>query len=70
MLDRVLKRLIQSTPIWSHYLSCIMPLSGQAAPPKNKGKIFRVLAAKAALATRVDDLSDETASMRDGSYEE
>jgi len=69
MLDRVLKRLIQSTPIWSH-LSCIMPLSGQAAPPKNKGKIFRVLAAKAALATRVDDLSDETASMRDGSYEE
>jgi nucleolar protein 58 len=35
-------------------------LIGQAAP-KNKGKISRVLAAKAALATRVDALSDETA---------
>jgi len=34
-------------------------LIGQAAP-KNKGKISRVLAAKAALATRVDALSDET----------
>ena len=37
---------------------------GQAAP-KNKGKISRVLAAKAALATRVDALSDETADMVD-----
>ena len=35
-------------------------LIGQAAQ-KNKGKISRVLAAKAALATRVDALSDETA---------
>eukprot|EP00566_Odontella_aurita_P036013 CAMPEP_0113572078 /NCGR_PEP_ID=MMETSP0015_2-20120614/25902_1 /TAXON_ID=2838 /ORGANISM="Odontella" /LENGTH=550 /DNA_ID=CAMNT_0000475085 /DNA_START=107 /DNA_END=1759 /DNA_ORIENTATION=+ /assembly_acc=CAM_ASM_000160 len=35
-------------------------LVGQAAP-KNKGKISRVLAAKAALACRVDALSDETA---------
>jgi len=34
-------------------------LIGQAAP-KNKGKISRVLAAKAALAIRVDALSDET----------
>mmetsp|Transcript_32671 Transcript_32671/g.68704 ORF Transcript_32671/g.68704 Transcript_32671/m.68704 type:complete len:530 (-) Transcript_32671:78-1667(-) len=34
-------------------------LVGQAAP-KHKGKISRVLAAKAALATRVDALSDET----------
>lgn len=34
-------------------------LIGQAAP-KNKGKISRVLAAKASLATRVDALSDET----------
>lgn len=34
-------------------------LIGQAAP-KNKGKISRVLAAKCALATRVDALSDET----------
>lgn len=39
-------------------------LIGQAAP-KNKGKISRVLAAKAALATRVDALSDETADMVD-----
>jgi len=35
-------------------------LIGQAAP-KNKGKISRVLAAKASLATRVDALSDDTA---------
>lgn len=35
-------------------------LIGQAAP-KNKGKISRVLAAKASLAIRVDALSDETA---------
>ncbi len=34
-------------------------LIGQAAP-KHKGKISRVLAAKASLATRVDALSDET----------
>ena len=34
-------------------------LVGQAAP-KHKGKISRVLAAKAALATRVDALTDET----------
>jgi nucleolar protein 58 len=34
-------------------------LIGQAAP-KNKGKISRVLAAKAALAVRVDALSDDT----------
>lgn len=34
-------------------------LIGQATP-KNKGKISRVLAAKASLATRVDALSDET----------
>ena len=34
-------------------------LVGQAAP-KHKGKISRVLAAKAALATRVDALSDDT----------
>lgn len=39
-------------------------LIGQASP-KNKGKISRVLAAKAALATRVDALSDETAGMVD-----
>ena len=39
-------------------------LIGQAAP-KNKGKISRVLAAKAALATRVDALSDETADQVD-----
>ena len=42
-----------------------MPLYGQAAPLKNKGQIFRVLAPKAALATRVDALSDETADMVD-----
>lgn len=36
-------------------------LIGQAAP-KHKGKISRVLAAKAALAIRVDALSDETAA--------
>merc|ERR1711920_1092782 len=34
-------------------------LVGQAAP-KDKGKISRVLAAKASLATRVDALTDET----------
>lgn len=34
-------------------------LIGQAAP-KNKGKISRVLAAKCALAIRVDALADET----------
>lgn len=39
-------------------------LVGQAAP-KHKGKISRVLAAKAALATRVDALSDETADAPD-----
>lgn len=39
-------------------------LIGQAAP-KNKGKISRVLAAKAALATRVDALSDETSEQVD-----
>ena len=39
-------------------------LIGQASP-KNKGKISRVLAAKAALATRVDALSDETSDMVD-----
>lgn len=39
-------------------------LIGQAAP-KNKGKISRVLAAKAALAIRVDALSDETADQVD-----
>ena len=39
-------------------------LVGQAAP-KHKGKISRVLAAKAALATRVDALSDETAEHPD-----
>mmetsp|Transcript_1614 Transcript_1614/g.1538 ORF Transcript_1614/g.1538 Transcript_1614/m.1538 type:complete len:531 (-) Transcript_1614:130-1722(-) len=39
-------------------------LIGQASP-KNKGKISRVLAAKAALATRVDALSDEAAGMVD-----
>jgi len=39
-------------------------LVGQAAP-KHKGKISRVLAAKAALATRVDALSDETADHPD-----
>jgi len=39
-------------------------LIGQAAP-KNKGKISRVLAAKAALATRVDALSDETSEHPD-----
>ncbi len=36
-------------------------LIGQAAP-KNKGKISRVLAAKASLAIRVDALSDETST--------
>eukprot|EP00562_Extubocellulus_spinifer_P031728 CAMPEP_0178723328 /NCGR_PEP_ID=MMETSP0699-20121125/25485_1 /TAXON_ID=265572 /ORGANISM="Extubocellulus spinifer, Strain CCMP396" /LENGTH=532 /DNA_ID=CAMNT_0020374395 /DNA_START=54 /DNA_END=1653 /DNA_ORIENTATION=- len=39
-------------------------LIGQAAP-KHKGKISRVLAAKAALATRVDALSDETSEAVD-----
>jgi len=39
-------------------------LVGQAAP-KHKGKISRVLAAKAALATRVDALSDETSEHPD-----
>lgn len=39
-------------------------LVGQAAP-KHKGKISRVLAAKAALATRVDALSDETSDHPD-----
>jgi nucleolar protein 58 len=39
-------------------------LIGQAAP-KNKGKISRVLAAKASLAIRVDALSDETAEQLD-----
>jgi len=39
-------------------------LIGQAAP-KNKGKISRVLAAKASLAIRVDALSDETADAVD-----
>ena len=39
-------------------------LIGQAAP-KNKGKISRVLAAKAALAIRVDALTDETADDMD-----
>jgi nucleolar protein 58 len=39
-------------------------LIGQAAP-KHKGKISRVLAAKAALATRVDALSDETSDNLD-----
>mmetsp|Transcript_19110 Transcript_19110/g.26491 ORF Transcript_19110/g.26491 Transcript_19110/m.26491 type:complete len:523 (+) Transcript_19110:142-1710(+) len=39
-------------------------LVGQAAP-KNKGKISRVLAAKASLAIRVDALSDETADQLD-----
>jgi nucleolar protein 58 len=39
-------------------------LVGQAAP-KHKGKISRVLAAKAALATRVDALSDETSDEPD-----
>lgn len=39
-------------------------LVGQAAP-KHKGKISRVLAAKAALATRVDALSDETVDHAD-----
>lgn len=39
-------------------------LVGQAAP-KHKGKISRVLAAKAALATRVDALSDETTEHMD-----
>lgn len=39
-------------------------LIGQASP-KNKGKISRVLAAKASLATRVDALSDETTDMVD-----
>jgi nucleolar protein 58 len=39
-------------------------LIGQAAP-KNKGKISRVLAAKASLAIRVDALSDETADAMD-----
>merc|ERR1712150_310517 len=34
-------------------------MGGQAAP-KHKGKISRVLAAKASLATRVDALTDET----------
>ena len=39
-------------------------LIGQAAP-KNKGKISRVLAAKASLAIRVDALSDETTDQVD-----
>jgi nucleolar protein 58 len=39
-------------------------LIGQAAP-KHKGKISRVLAAKASLATRVDALSDETTEQVD-----
>ena len=39
-------------------------LIGQAAP-KNKGKISRVLAAKAALAIRVDALTDETTDEMD-----
>merc|ERR1712179_403489 len=39
-------------------------LIGQAAP-KDKGKISRVLAAKAALAIRVDALSDETTDQTD-----
>jgi len=39
-------------------------LIGQAAP-KHKGKISRVLAAKASLATRVDALTDETADFVD-----
>jgi len=39
-------------------------LIGQAAP-KNKGKISRVLAAKASLAIRVDALSDETQEQLD-----
>merc|ERR1719291_1114789 len=39
-------------------------LVGQAAP-KHKGKISRILAAKAALATRVDALSDETSEHPD-----
>lgn len=39
-------------------------LIGQAAP-KNKGKISRVLAAKAALAIRVDALTDETSDEMD-----
>ena len=39
-------------------------LIGQAAP-KNKGKISRVLAAKASLAIRVDALSDETTEQVD-----
>jgi len=41
-------------------------LVGQAAP-KHKGKISRVLAAKAALATRVDALTDETTGHPDTS---
>jgi nucleolar protein 58 len=41
-------------------------LVGQAAP-KNKGKISRVLAAKAALGIRVDALSDETTEQVDTS---
>jgi nucleolar protein 58 len=41
-------------------------LIGQAAP-KNKGKISRVLAAKASLAIRVDALSDETEEQLDTS---
>lgn len=41
-------------------------LVGQAAP-KHKGKISRVLAAKAALATRVDALTDETTEHPDTS---
>merc|ERR1712012_713516 len=41
-------------------------LIGQA-PPKHKGKISRVLAAKTSLATRVDALSDETAEQVDTS---
>ena len=35
-------------------------LIGQS-PPKHKGKISRILVAKASLASRVDALSDETA---------
>jgi nucleolar protein 58 len=40
-------------------------LIGQAAP-KNKGKISRVLAAKASLAIRVDALSDDVGTGEDG----
>jgi len=43
-------------------------LIGQASP-KNKGKISRVLAAKASLAIRVDALSDETSTDADGNLD-